>query len=397
MATTHMMIGGSTIELASLCPGSIKARKEKGDTTSSFAAKGTRIHSYVELIWTNTFGGRKLTKEDRDTIKSLSDDERRVGISVIEALKELVAKYGFRGEEIRIEEQFAFIPDVAGGTPDYFGFRAFGDFLMVDLKTGYNQVEPDENMQLLFYLCAILRNLDVMTAASFENFHLAIVQPNQDGVTVATKVWSTTREVLAEYDGRFEAIVQNVHANPDLRTPGDHCESHYCNVRATCPQRLAYENERSNGRLVTLMNGEAITDKPRGARLAEALRANVGLRKLASSIVKHCDEQEADAKELMRLVPDAVPGFMLTDSFGHRKWPDDKLVKAKAKELDLKSADISESKLISPAQMEKLCKIKKVDHTWIDALATKPTTGQTIVEGEAVSIENRFLAAMATA
>lgn len=392
----HYPVGGSTVELAGLCPGSVKARIENPQPAGAAAARGTRIHSYAELLWKAKHQGYTHTKEDKELIKTLDDMERRISIALVQALELLCQKYGYLPTAVRVEEQFAFVQPIAGGTPDAFAFRLFGDFLMVDVKTGYKKVKAANNLQLLFYICTILRNLSKFEVATFENFHLVILQSEQDAPVVHVDTWTTTREEIAKYDGHFEQVVANVTNNPDKRTPGEHCNGMYCAVSTTCKEHIAYLNQQSEGRLDLLQSTGTAPTNFKGAELAKAIKANVGLRAYAKSIIDNCEAIENEAYQLLLSVPDAVPGYKLEQAFDrNRSYVDSKAVEAKAKELGLKSADIkTKAELLSPNQLETQCKILKVDHAWIDTMTTKRAKGYKMVEGQALSPEQIFAAAI---
>ncbi len=370
----HYPIGGSKIELYEQCPGAVKASEPyKGQRAGPAAQRGTRIHAYTELIWNQTFAGHKMTKEDKELIKTLDQVERQTGLAFVEALKLLCQKYGFKPEDVQIAQQFAFVPEIAGGTPDAFCFRAFGDLLMVDFKTGSMPVHAMENLQLLFYICTILRNLDSLTASTFESVHLVILQSDPEAPIINVDTWSISASQLAEYDGRFANIVRRAVEHPDLRIPGDHCVNMWCPARATCPERLAMLNEESLGVFDEALAGNF--QHPHGERLAAFL-------KVVPAFVDWIDTVKNEAKELIKTTPKAVPGWYLGKHVVKHAWNNDKEVKAKAKELGIETKEIEEKKLISKTQMEKLLKIKGLDASWIAEMTHEIAT-DTLKQGEA--------------
>lgn len=400
MATTHYPIGGSSVKLAELCPGSVKARKTDHAPAGPQAQKGTRIHTYVELIWKQAHSDHKPTKEERDFIKFLDEKERQAGASLVEALRLLCTKYGFNASEVHIEKQFAFIEPVAGGTPDAFMFKAFGDIIMIDFKTGHHQVFPEGNLQLLFYLCAILRNLDPFLRSQFDQAHLIILQTDADSpLIVHTRTWSIAASELAQYDGRFAAVVARAEANPDLRTPGNHCEEEWCSVRSTCQERLSWVDDRSLGQFAKLREGEAGEVGARGERLAMFLE-------VIPTIREWCNSVEADAKDLAIRVPGAVPRHTIADTISKREWAvSEKEIEKTAKELGLEINDYKPRALIGPKPFETLCKVKKIQVTDpsdpektvpfdVNPLTQRRITGSKLVKGEAVTVDEKFMQAI---
>lgn len=373
MASFHYPVGGSKIELAELCSGSPKAMLPYANVPAGAAAqRGTRIHGYVEISWKQEFQNHAPSKEEKQFLKTLNAKEKQTALAFIEALKLLCQKYSLSPAEIKLEEQVSFYQDIAGGTPDVYGVKLFGDFLMIDFKTGRHQVDPTENLQLLFYVCSILRNMDKLIADTLENVHLVILQSESDAPVIHTKTWSIERHELGAWDLRFQGVVDRVINNPDLRTAGDHCTELYCSAAGTCEAHIAYMSERSLGMLDRVMAGEP--ENPRGVRLGQLLRVLPNIKKWVELV-------EEDTKTLLTSDPNAVPGFHLGEQAHRYDWIDEKKVKAKCKELGIATGEITDSKLISQSSMKALCQMKGVDASWVDGY-TAPLTHKRIKKGD---------------
>lgn len=419
MATHHYPIGGSSFELAEQCPASVKERLAQGDRKGGpLAEKGNRIHSYIELIWTQQYAGRKLSKDEKDLIKTLTEDERKTGIALVEALKGIATKHGFDPASVKLEQQLSFLGTFAGGTYDAGMWKAFGSIIVVDFKTGYNQIEAEENIQGIFYLCTLIRNLSKMMLATVTDAWFYIAQPDEAGLIVV-KGWNVSIEKLAEYDGRIALVVQRAKENPDLYVPGDHCKDMWCKVAATCKAHEDYRNTKTQGRLALIKQGGKFMPTNDGAKLAEELDALPHLEAMASAIKKYKDELQAHARAIMEKTPDAVPRYKLVDSLGNRTWstPEKDLVK-KLKETGLKTDDIYERSMLGPAPIERLFKVKKADLLAkvksdltdpavaeaavtalaaleafeVDAHTDRKVNGKTIVAGQAETIEAKLAA-----
>ncbi|MDE2099340.1 MAG: DUF2800 domain-containing protein [Patescibacteria group bacterium] len=357
----HFKYGGSTIERIGLCPGSVKAC-EGIDSAGEAAKRGTRIHTLVELLWNEQPAAGEA-------------DEILIARAVVEKLAEIGAKYGFSKDEIRIEQQLAMFQthDDAGGTPDGFAFRAFGDLLVIDLKTGAKKVSAMRNIQEIFYACTVAQNLDPFTLRSLLNLHLVIIQPDGDAQCHVNE-WTMPIAELDAWHAYFKSIIDRAEANPDLRVAGEHCRDLFCNARTVCPAYQAWLNEQSLGQLSQALAGEQI--KPRGEQLAAWLKIEPHIKDLLK-------QAEEDAKALLMEDKNAVPGFCLADSFGHYAWNDEKALVKILKEKGLKPAEFTTSKVISMTALAKVLKTKQIELD-LSALATRPKTGLKVVEAKEV-------------
>ncbi len=379
MANRHFKYGGSTIERVELCPGSVKAIQALGERSAGPAAeRGTRIHARLEQLMANPKSKTALSK-----------DEEAVAQAALPVLLQLAAEHGFTPEDLQIEQQLTLheVHDDAGGTPDIFAFKAFGDLFVPDLKTGRNFVSAEENLQLIFYGCCVMQSLDVFTRSTINNAHFIIIQPEQQPpYQVHVRKWSIPAAKLADYQQRFSAAILRAEAEPDKRIAGEHCEGKYCDARTTCPAYQAFLNERSAGAMFLAVAGEQ-PKAGRGAELAAQLKAVPLLKAF-------CKAVEDDAKQELLTAPGSIPGWSLADSYGNRAWKDDKAVLAKAKELKLKPEEYNPRSLISPAAFERLLKTKQLDVAVMSELVERPYSGVKLAESKEADLAEKFAAAI---
>lgn len=374
MATEHFTYGGSAIERVIACPGSAAAINAIGKREAGPAAeRGTRIHGWLEKYLTGDYAkaskSKKLSKQDKE--------EAMIAAAAGLKIKELASLHGFQPNQMVVEKKLCLssVSEKAGGTPDVYLVRALGSLVVIDLKTGNKQVSAEENLQLLFYACAVVDNLDAFTAHAIEDVVLYIVQPDQEApYNCQVREWSIPAARLAEYREMFRTAINAAETNPQDRRAGDHCDGLYCDARATCPAYRAWLNERTSGLLDALTSGAPVkTIDMNGEELAKLLSIKTAL----NNLIKKAEE---DAIALLRKNPDAVPGYALEDKFSNREWADSSAVLATAKSLDIKTSEVTE--VISPAKFEKLLKAKSIDLAHMPPTFREPA-GQGLVKSKA--------------
>lgn len=353
MATEHFTYGGSAIERVIACPGSTAAIAACGKREAGEAAqRGTRIHTWLEKYLTGDYAkaskSRKLSKQDKE--------EAMIAAAAGLKVKELAALHGFQPNQMVVEKKLCLksVSEKAGGTPDVYMARALGTLVVIDLKTGNKQVSAEENLQLLFYACAVADNLDNLTATTIEDVVLYIIQPSQEApYACVVREWSIPAAKLAEYREVFRSAIQAAESNPgDLRA-GEHCEALYCDARTTCPAYRAWLNEQSRGLFETLLSGANVKEVKLGG---EDLAALLSIETSLNSLLK---QAKADAIAMLTADPNSVPGFTLEDKYSNREWRTTQSVREFAKAHELTTAEITE--VISPAKFEKLLKAKGIE------------------------------------
>ena len=370
----HKKYGGSTMERTELCPGSVKAISDLPVRPGAgpAAERGTRIHKLVETL---------LAEPVDDTINRLetaetASEEERIAVIVAHNILSIASEHGFLPSALLIEQpvELDHIHPEAGGTADVIAYKAFGDLLIIDTKTGRRFVSAEDNLQLAFYALGALQGLDEFTRFTIENVHFVIVQPEQEApYDCAIRKWTISKaDLLANYEPRCRSIIERAEANPELRTPGDHCEGKYCDARHTCQAYKTWLAEKSQGAFLALLQGESdeIPQPQTDADLARALEAVPYIR----AWCKHVEEM---ATKTLMGNPKAVPGWALVDSFGNRKWSDPEAAERALRggKIKLKLDELKPRSLLSPAQAEKLLKAQKKDTSVIESLTTRPYNG----------------------
>jgi hypothetical protein len=232
----------------------------------------------------------------------------------------------------RVEQTIPHSP-LLFGTPDFIAME--GNTLhVVDLKTGAGvMVDPEENDQAMAYAYMVLSRWHTMRGAlDFDGVVLTIVQPTDEEHPV--KSWTATREHVMAWGERAEKIMADtVAGNVHEYVPGEHCR--WCKAKPVCP--------RLTGALATL---------PASMQPAElGALATAEILDRADLVLQFIDAVRAHGHDLASRGVH-VPGWTLKPKRAMRTWDNPEEVLAWARRHRFVT-DMTEPKLLSPAQVEK--------------------------------------------
>jgi hypothetical protein len=293
--------------------------------SSKFADEGTLLHDAISQILdceaTDVVG---MIHEGITLTQELFDDKIAVALAALDEIdptKEM---------EFVVESRVNFgdlLPGVFGSA-DLLG-RLGKKAIVLDWKFGNGvAVEATENYQGMFYASAAMRTPE--TAWVFEDveeIEIIIVQPPM------VKRWVTTPERIAKFESD---LIQAVNGPRTKMATGEHCR--WCAAKPTCPMVTgAVERARKVDliRLDAEQIGEYLTQ-------AELLQSWI-------------DDLQALALEMLEKNV-KVPGWKLVAKRGTRKWVDEKEAARSLTALGIEPTTVG---VVSPAQAEKLLKVKK--------------------------------------
>ena len=329
MASHSKIVGGSTAKRVINCPGSVKLAAEMPPKpSSSFADEGTLLHDVIAAMLTldypadvfigKTYGSAVLTQD-------LIDDK------IVPALQRLAEVDPDKQMEFEVEAYVGFGEFIPGvfGSADIIGRRG-NTAIIRDWKFGNGVlVEAEENEQLMFYAAAAMRTPE--TAWIFEGtteVELIIIQP--PGI----KRWTTNVKRLKRFEAELLGAVNlSSKAAAPLKS-GTWCR--WCPASATCPARTG-EVERT---IKTTLKG--IDAK----RLGEMLEQADALEDWVKSA--------RELAEQMLTASVAVPGWKMVPKRANRSWANEGIAKATLLGMGIPSKDLTETKMKSPAQVDKL-------------------------------------------
>jgi hypothetical protein len=205
----HSPFSPSSAERFFNCPRSISLSAGMPDTSSKYAEMGTSAHEAAsEFLLNGTLWG---------------EDE----FEGLETYTSLCVELMLDASFYKIEERVHVTPELSG-TPDFVAVVK-GILYVVDLKFGYEYVDPKKNKQLLYYALAAVKQYDL----SFTSAALIIVQPKMENSKVNTYT-ATVEEVLEFEEELVKAVALAKTKEAPIRL-GDHCK--YCKGAPVCPAR----------------------------------------------------------------------------------------------------------------------------------------------------------------
>jgi Protein of unknown function (DUF2800) len=212
----HARMSASKIFRIQACPGSLAAEAQFPDTSGEAAIRGTKIHELSEHLL------QGIDIEGEQDPELLAE-----AIQYVDELRERTGHIKRYWIEMNFDEELQQIHPDLGGTADYVGTGG-GELLVVDLKTGRNQVDVKDNTQLLTYALGAALKLN---APRDVKVRMAIYQQGWREYTIDMATLMDWREELLLVANR--ASVANA-----MRIPGaDQCQ--YCKARTTCPELRA--------------------------------------------------------------------------------------------------------------------------------------------------------------
>lgn len=318
----HSPIGPSSAKRWVNCPGSIglvaKAFRQK---SSPYTKEGTEAHEVAEkLLVTGRASAVDTEMADgagvyRDKILSDLLDATNPSRLYVESRV-----------EIRIGGEKTF------GTCDAW-FYADTTLYTYDYKYGQGVgVLAEANEQLMMYAIGVLQSY---TLPKIERIQLCIVQPRTDNVS--------TVNIPIEELRIFEQKAFDALQDKKTMAVGGWCR--WCQAKAFCPETLKIIQE-TYGVNLNMTNALPTPSALSEEQILKYLENADLLAGWIRSIKNHALQFLENGGSL--------PGYSIESSLGNRKWRDIRVVEQKyGQQL---GAKIYETKLLSPAQLEKLIK-----------------------------------------
>lgn len=368
------IIGGSSADRVLSCPGSNRLigtlPEWAQNRTSKYASAGTACHTVMADMLINdselpavgtVVDGVEITEQMRLGI--------RFAIDQFDALLE-----AYPDMEFLIEQRVRF-PAVLGafGTVDVIGYSRAANLVVVldwkfgaglairacyDLDDGFEKV----NAQLLYYAAAARETLPHMFPRG-STIMLRIVQPLVDAEEGRVTTAMVSHEELDQFEADVATAVYLAATDDAPLVQGPHCR--FCPAKAICPTwtaPLAGLVERRKAQLPELSN--------------EELGHLLNVADMAQEIIR--DIQQLAYGKLER--GEVIAGWKLVPKQPRRQWqaPDEAVLKALRK-LRVRKADALETKLKSPAAIER---VLKKGQALPDGLALPVSGGPTLAPSD---------------
>jgi len=332
--------------------------------TSNPAAEGTAMHTIFE----DGMNDQTYAPEDAIGQKHkidgvpviISEVHAEKVYTALEVMDEVAEDYGFDVIDCEI---MMTLDDDTGGTADIVAANTVDNIFGVgDLKTGDGKmIYAENNAQLLFY--AWLAVLEYAKRFSFNEdteIILFIIQPS-DRRDDPYDEWVTDLKTVMDFGSAFKLAVREAKSGRSEPNAGEWCA--YCPAQATCPAKT--------GMIAASKRIPANSTEMKD--LVSALNMVDDVEAWCRSVRKTAHEQaEAGVK---------LDGFKMVQKRATRKWVDaDAMLTICQKARSLKAEDYLDMELKSPAQLEKVCKKKKIDFKKYDGNISLQSSGTTLVK-----------------
>lgn len=243
-----------------------------------------------------------------------------------------------------------------------------GNLYVDDLKYGWGIVEVKDNWQLLGYAIGEV----IRRRMSFPKIILRIRQPRPHHEDGTCREWALTYDELLAYKERIDSRLEQIVGGYNKLETGKQCR--YCAaVPEACPafNRLFYRALEVS----TEFTQDQIDEKTLADQLDQAIRA--------AEVIKIKKDSLEQLAALRVKAGKIIPGYITEDRYGDRQWKsyvDPDVIQA------LTGRDITEKKMLSPAQAEKF----GIDKKFINQLVDRKFLGQKMVKKDASTIADKI-------
>lgn len=344
----HSPLGPSALSRVLACPGSFllsespEVKALARYRPSIYAARGTVAHRVAERL----LAGDTITRE---TVAQAGydidiDDAMVEAVEIYtEVTEPLLAAADWHAVEKRVSlDRYWTPPDTPPvaifGTADFLAYHATTRRLTVcDYKHGTGVVvSAVDNPQTLAYAAGAL----TLVPGPVDDVDLVIVQPNAPGNKV--RRWSLTAvDVLMWVHDTLLPGIRRAQDEPGTYVAGPQCR--FCPATPLCPHLHAKATEQAMAQFA--LPNELISGEQLAARLADAEAAEIWI-----------DAIRDLAKRRLEELPDDIPGWGLFPTRPTRSWDDSSQVEATLLHAGVPAHEYLETKLRSPAQLQKRLK-----------------------------------------
>jgi Protein of unknown function (DUF2800) len=342
------IVGGSSAARILNCPGSVAMQASLPPVTnrdSIYSIEGTALHSVMELLITGKTTLAKLLAKPI-TVNDIEITEELVNEALRPAMvywEDLITRVDTWQLETKVE-----FPGIEGafGTADVIARDDIENITYItDWKFGAGEavkaVYEDEykdvlvtNEQLMFYACGANHTQPEYFPPGCRVV-LTVVQPRARGHDPITST-EVSMDELYDFEEELRLAVDEAGEEYPITKKGRWCR--FQNCQTICPHHT--------GPLVDLK-----LLAPKVLETPNHLKALLHILE-AAPIVENLIREARTQAHLMMSNGESVPGWKLVAKRANRQWTVD--VKALAKKLRLPAAKLYDTKLKSPAGVEKM-------------------------------------------
>ena len=366
----HALLSASSAHRWLECPPSAVANEAYPNQDTEYTREGTLAHEVAEIV---ARGGDKWDIY----LDQLRDEEEGVTQEMVECAQGY-ADYIL--EHIKSEDAIVLLEqqvDYSPWAPDGFGtcdciILQDETLTIIDYKYGQGvAVSAVDNPQMKLYALGAMNDYGIAYDATKVEMH--IYQPRINNVSVDSL---TVEELMTWADKTVKPIAQKAAKGKGSYKPGEHCRfcQHAGKCRALTKVCTEYVETHSLRVAVPVLAPHEV---------AEVLK----MEPLISLWLKRVKDQAFTS--LMN--DEEIPGFKLVEGkLGNRKWSDELKVAEALKAAGYAQEDITETKLLSPAQMDKAVGKKKVAELLDGLIDSAPGAPTVVPESDKRPAYNRL-------
>jgi len=390
---THSSLGPSSAARWMNCPGSIGLIAAcPPSPPSEHAAEGTVAHGLCEELCTGKSDHLKLMGRIGQEVKcdgfdiEITEEMVDAVIEYHDVIREDLKALGRLSGTAPTHSRFEVRLNAPGidpglwGTADALVFKRGAKLLVYDFKYGKGvAVEAEENEQLATY--AVMA-AETVAGWAFDEFEFVIVQPRARHADGSVRRWTASKEWLEVFQQDLRRAIEETRKPGAAVVAGDWCR--FCPAKASCPAMLdaVQAQAQLDFSMVPVPQGKGIlTGLPApGLMSIEKLSAALAWEDAINSWYEALRERAFG----MLSNGEAVPGFKLVEGKSNRLWTSEDAVVARFEPL-LGRDKLFETKLLSPAKLEKIVGKGKVDDLTFKKEAKKTIAKDSDPRREAVS------------
>jgi Protein of unknown function (DUF2800) len=234
----HAVLSASGAERWLGCPGSIRMSEGIKSVDTEWSKAGTNAHTLFEFMLDNPNYKELLVlpaaKKFKEMIGYTESQHASVELAAKFVRKTIEDYEVHTGNtlELNVEKRVK-LRGVGFGTADVILYQPFGTLHVMDYKNGKSVVEPEGNLQMLYYACAAADEY----GWDFNDVHLTILQPNAPHKRGPMRTWKTTSDVLASAQKRFrDGAAKTKLPSAPLVMDAKWCW--FCPARSKCPKQM---------------------------------------------------------------------------------------------------------------------------------------------------------------
>lgn len=349
----HASLGASGAHRWMNCPGSPRMEEGIPDTKSPHALQGTAAHMLAELALTDDLSPNSYLG---DTFKGVEVDEEMV--EGVQLFMDTVGDALTHDEVLLwVERRFSLAkldpPAPMFGTSDVVTYDPLAKLLtVIDLKYGRGVVvEVDDNPQVLYYGLGALLEIEESFPEYKGEIHdikLVIVQPRAMHTEGAVRSVTVSYQDLVAFAVTLLEKAAETQVEDAPLNPGDWCR--WCRAAPVCPalhkQAMAVAKREFSELPSNLPPApEKLTVTELVTVLDNADLLTDWIKSVHAHVLAMLERGEV------------VPGYKAVPKRAMRKWVDvEKVLEFTRNECLLLDGTVQETKLRSPAQLEKILK-----------------------------------------